>query len=154
MLKEVIDRGNLPDRILPIYDHWTGLIRNGQLPEIGDFSARALKQAMAHSVLTEVVHGEDGSVQDFVFRLIGSFIAERMPQVYVGEHLSSLPEKGPGSQIWSAYEATATSGLPRLVTLPYVSSIGGHSRSDEVFLPLAKTGEARVGYILVGIYLD
>jgi len=153
VLKKEIDRSSLPDTLLQIYDHWHALGAANHLPSITDFNQSDLKDAISQTILTEVLRDGQGKVSDFVFRMIGSYVADRMPQVYTGEALSRLPGKGPGSMIWSAYMATATSAGPVQAVLPYEGGIGGYSQSDEIFLPFARSGQNEINYVLVGLVL-
>jgi len=154
VLKKAIDPNALPVQLVRIYDHWCTLGAGKTLPSITDFNQSDLKDTISHTILTEVLRDGDNHVCDFVFRMIGSYVADRMPQVYTGEALTRLPGKGPGSGIWSAYMDTVTRAAPLQVTLPYEGGIGAYSRSDEIFLPFARSGQDDASYVLVGLVLS
>lgn len=72
----------------------------------------------------------------------------------IGKRLSDLPGKGPGSEIWAAYEALATGQRPLLLRLPYKGPGAGIAETIEILLPLRHDeGTARdPQYVLSGVY--
>lgn len=104
-------------------------------------------------VLTEIHRDAATGAVDFEPVFLGKSVRDRIAQPMVGQRLSTLPGKGPGSGVWAAYEALAMGHGPLLARLPYDGPAAGISETVEVLLPLRPDeGAARAPlYVLAGV---
>lgn len=154
MLTPEFDPEDLPPQLLRTYEEWLRLGTGKPfLPSIDGFRPNNLKDIIPNIVLTEVIWGADNSISDFVIRLSGSFVSTLVNQFYIGEQFSRLPGKGPGSSLWKAFQTTTESARPHRIGLTYEGPLEGYSRSEEIFLPFARTSGHRVDFVLVCIVL-
>ncbi len=122
---------NIQDQIL---QHWKSVAnrRNG-LPSRKDFRL----QDLGKNALDIVVVDIKTDPTDFTYRLIGSNVAENLSENFTGKSLSSIPGKGPKSQIWANMKAARDEKKPLLREAPYVGSNEKQKMLQTLYLPLA-----------------
>jgi len=92
-------------------------------------------------------------VKDFRFRLVGTYIDDRVKDRYTGKTLSQIEGKGSGSDIWNAYSEATSEKKSKVLSLNYIGPADGVKKSWEIFLPFSGKGE-RVDFILVLIQFE
>ncbi|TQV76101.1 PAS domain-containing protein [Denitrobaculum tricleocarpae] len=148
------DPGDLPDRLRQALEHWKRLKGARALPLRSAFDPLDVPSLLPHLLMVEVVRdGQDQPFKDFRFRLVGTYIDDRVKDSYTGKRLSEIEGKGPGSEVWNAYSEVEASGTPKLLSLNYIGPMDGIKKSWEIFLPFSIQGEC-VDFILVLIEFD
>jgi hypothetical protein len=143
------DAENLPDQFQRALSYWREIKGDGPIPYRHDFDPLDIPQLLPHVILTEVVRGKcEDRFEDFRFRLIGSYVDDRVKEKYAGRNLSTIDGKGPGSGIWEAYCEVEKEQTPTIKSFEYLGSAENLKKSWELYLPLSKSGE-RVDFIVV-----
>ena len=143
--------GELPNVLWQLLSYWNNIKGKRLIPSRRDFDPVQIPRLLPHLILVEVIRDTaDFSFQDFRFRLVGSYVDERMRDRYVGRRLSEIEGKGPGTAIWETYQWVERKKMPKSISLNYVGPMNNIKNSQEIFLPLSSNG-SRVDYILVGL---
>lgn len=126
---------NIQDQIL---QHWKSVAgkRNG-LPSRKDFRLQDLGQNALDIVVLDIKE----EPADFTYRLIGSNVAENLSENFTGKSLSSIPGKGPKSQIWANMAAARDEKKPIFREVPYVGPNEKQEMLQTLYLPLASDHE-------------
>lgn len=142
----------LPSGLRELYFSWSAL-KNMQLTRcLSDLDLIRLRENLDRITIIEIKRTLDGHVVDFEFLYVSSGSKTKFNRAPVGQSLSSLAGKGPGSQIWAAFNEVAMRGFPLYVSLPYVGPSAGYLQSKEIFLPLFGT-KSDVNFVLAGVIL-
>lgn len=145
---------SLPDKLLHALKHWIKLKGERVVPLRSMFDPLDVPSLLPHLLMVEVDRGvEDLDVKDFRFRLVGTYIDDRVKESYTGKTLSEIEGKGPGSDIWRAYSGVTTEKKPKVLSLNYIGPADRIKKSWEIFLPFSRKGE-RVDFILVLIQFE
>ena len=132
-----------------VYAYWQRISQDQPAPLTQEFDPLEIRRALPHILLV----GVESAPLDFRFRIIGEYINDRMRASYVDKTLSSIPDKGPGSQIWGQYERCYLECRPLHVRLNYTGPFSYIHASEEIYLPLVDDG-GTVSRILVCITFD
>lgn len=154
------DSARLPDKLLQALEHWKKLKGENVIPLRSMFDPLDVPSLLPHLLMVEVDRGAENpdmlgdlDVKDFRFRLVGTYIDDRVKESYTGKRLSEIEGKGPGSALWNAYSEVASEKKPKVLSLNYIGPADGVKKSWEIFLPLSAQGE-RVDFILVLIEFE
>ena len=174
------DPEGLPDRLLKAFQYWRALKGERELPLRAAFDPLDVPALLPHLLVVEVLRGSqdpdlpapqlpnsqlphsqlphpepssNAEVTDFRFRLVGTYIDDRVKDSYTGRRLSEIEGKGAGSDVWAAYCEVEATGKPKVLSLNYIGPMDGIQKSWEIFLPFSATGE-RVDFILVLIEFE
>ncbi len=150
----------LPDKLRQAFEYWKRLKAARALPLRSAFDPLDVPPLLPHLLMVEVLRsGQDpdlpgsNAVTDFKFRLVGTYIDDRVKESYTGKKLSEIEGKGPGSDVWAAYSEVEATRKPKVLSLNYIGPMDGIQNSWEIFLPFSRTGE-RVDFILVLIEFE
>ena len=163
-IRESYDPASLPDKLAQVLQHWTKLKGERAIPLRSMFDPVDVPSLLPNLLMVEVDRGTGNSnvrdsdvgdlgVKDFRFRLVGTYIDDRVKESYTGKNLSEIEGKGPGSALWRAYDEVARDRKPKVLSLDYIGPADGIKKSREIFLPFSDKGE-RVDYILVLIVFE
>ena len=142
----------LPTPLGPLLHYWDSIKGDRPLPRRCEFDPAAIPRLLQHLILVEVLRDDtDRDVEDFRFRLIGTFVDSRMNQRYTWRRLSQIPGKGRGSKIWNTYEAVEREGQPKVISLDYIGPAERTTGTTELYLPLS-AGGGQVDFIVVGLH--
>lgn len=156
MAADVCDLGDgeLPDRLRSALAYWKQIKGDRLIPYRRDFDPAAVPKLLPHIILTEVVRREvDLAFQDFRFRLIGTYVDDRMKERYSGRKLSEIANKGPGSDIWGVYCLVKREKKPKLARMNYIGPTDNIKSTRELFLPFSNDGE-RVDFVIVVLVFE
>ena len=146
---ETYDLAHLPDKLLRAFEYWKQLKGTRAIPLRSSFDPVEVPALLPHFLMVEVLRGAAGrELRDFRFRLVGTYIDDRVKERYTGKKLSEIEGKGPGSALWRAYSEVEREAKPKVLSLNYVGPTDGIKKSWEIFLPFSNCG-ARVDFILV-----
>jgi hypothetical protein len=102
------------------------------------------------AILAEVFLSDDGRLADVGVVFVSATLRPMVTADITGRTFRELPGKGPGSQIWQAFEACVRERRPVLARLPYVGPDPEVQCVEDLLMPLADaTGSLR--YILSGV---
>ncbi len=148
------DPASLPDKLRQAFEHWIKLKGEKVVPLRSMFDPLDVPSLLPHLLMVEVERdAQDLDVKDFRFRLVGSYIDDRVKDRYTGKKLSQIEGKGPGSDIWNAYSEVTSEKKPKVLSLNYIGPADGVKKSWEIFLPFSAKGE-RADFILVLIQFE
>ena len=146
---EIYDLAHLPDKLRQALEYWKSLKGTRAIPLRSSFDPIDVPALLPHFLMVEVLRCTgDREVRDFRFRLVGTYIDDRVKERYTGKRLSEIEGKGPGSALWRAYGEVERERKPKLLSLNYLGPTDGIKKSWEVFLPFSNSG-TRVDFILV-----
>ena len=128
---EVVLTGNkensemLPEKATPFlhgaWEYWAHISEDGGVPLKANFDPIEVRDIVHQVLLVEVIRNEQSQeIEDFEFRLIGEGIGERMNHRYAHQRLTSIPGKGPDSDIWSAYMQACETRKPVVLRQNYI----------------------------------
>lgn len=113
--------------------YWQGL-RNGRgMPSRADIDPSAIPRLLPHVLLIDVLRDP----LDFHYRLIGTYLDERLKHRYTGRRAREFEEKGPGSKIWESLCRVVEERQPCVHQLPYTGPHDNLKSAEEVILPLS-----------------
>lgn len=107
--------------------------RPDYIPSRSDISPAQYAAHMANVVVFDIL----SEPTDFRYRLFGTHVREHSTEDFTGKNLSTLPGKGPKSQIWQMLDGARTKRVPLYKEVPYVGPSLLVKRSTVLFLPLA-----------------
>jgi len=143
---------NLTSGLRCLYFHWGVAQQKSNLPKLMNIDLSLVQRELDRLVVTEVLRDVLGQIEDFRFLFVATANEKQICEPVRGYRLSRLPGKGPGSQMWAAYQAICDRGIPLRVSLPYVGDIPGIKITEELFLPLSSDGET-LDLIINGVIL-
>lgn len=112
--------------------YWHALRGERPLPARSDLNPASIIGILPHVMLIEVL--EDPI--DFRYRLIGTYIDERLSQRYTGRRAREFADKGPGSRLWEQLCRVVEERRPVVSTLRYTGPDQRFKAAEEVMLPL------------------
>lgn len=124
------------------YAAWLRLRGAAAMPRREAFSPAAIGPWLGWVIWFEVQRDP----LDFLYRVMGDSIRERVKRNVVGLKMSALAHQAPGSTIWSHYRQVAETGLPLQSWLPYEGGDILVERVNHLLLPWGDEG--RVSNIL------
>ncbi|CUH79046.1 hypothetical protein [Tropicibacter naphthalenivorans] len=143
---------DLPEAHRHLLYRWMASSGARGLPLLDDFQHGATLDSSKNFVFTEIHDGPGGL--DFELMYIGPNVRAFTSPKLEGKRLSNMPGKGPGSQLWAAYEALFRKACPLYVSLPYVGPLPGYVSTQELFLPLGDGKSSHPRYALALVALD
>ncbi len=145
------DAGTLPELLKQLLHYWRSIKGSRAVPSRRDFDPIDIPKLLPHVILVEVLRdATQRHFEDFRFRLIGTYVEDRMRDRYTGLRLSEIKGKGPGSKVWETYTAVRQEKRPKMITQNYIGPMDNIKGTQEIFLPLSSNG-SRVDFILVGL---
>ena len=141
----------LPALLRQLLSYWNSIKGVRAVPSRKNFDPLDIPRLLPHVILVEVLRDDlHQSFEDFRFRLIGTYVEDRLRDRYTGRRLSQIDGKGPGSKVWETYVAVEHDKKPKVITQNYVGPQDNIKGTQEIFLPLSSNGN-RVDFILVGL---
>lgn len=148
------DLGRLPDPLPEALRYWTKIKGERRMPRRCDFDPVDVPRLLPHVILTEVLRtGDERRFEDYRFRVIGTYIDERLRRRYTGRRLSELDGKGPGSKVWAAYGDVRAEMAPMVRSLDYVGPMENLKQTRELYLPLSDSDQ-RVDFVVVVLVFE
>ena len=78
---------------------------------------------------------------DFRYRLLGTEVVAISRRDWTGLRLSEIPDKGPGTVVWSNYETVVATRAPFSRVPPYVGPQDRMRGCENLLMPLSEDGE-------------
>lgn len=131
------------------YTYWLSKCSNGALPRWSDFDPADIKPLLPNIVVTHVL----SDPRDFVEKITGERIIERSSINSAGKKWSSIPGRGPESEIWKVFSSIVDEKRPILNHIPYVGPHNEFMGIETVCCPISEDGMtvdrivAFVGYV-------
>ncbi|WP_136440124.1 hypothetical protein [Pacificoceanicola onchidii] len=146
---------DIPAPLRHLYFQWTALKQPGRIPELSQIKFDVLLEEDHALVVAEVVRDEDGNAIDFVVIFVGAAVSRASQSNIVGQRLSEVPGKGPGSNIWDLYQVMASQRDPVLAALDYVGPNPEFHSTRQILCPLrGEDGTQTVQFILADVMLS
>ncbi|MDF1749061.1 MAG: hypothetical protein P1V34_09335 [Alphaproteobacteria bacterium] len=135
-----ISSSNLPIESIEAFDQafdfWTSLKGATTFPLKSAIDITRIPKLIPNLVLFEIVTNP----LDFRYKLIGEQVREKLSPGTLGKTLRELPNKGPGSNIWTIYETVYETGIPRYGHLNYTGHDTDITDVLNLSLPFSSTG--------------
>ncbi|MFW2541061.1 hypothetical protein ACN2XU_00365 [Primorskyibacter sp. 2E107] len=145
---------DIPPPLRSLYFQWLSLSGPDSLPALSDIDIRMLSEETHSIVLSEIIRSPDDAVEDFEVIFVGATLRRVSRESFAGALLSTLPGKGPGSEIWALYSRMASQRAPLLAALPYLGPSKDYQSTREILMPVCGTGRPDVPqYVLTDVVL-
>lgn len=128
-------RGDVTRRAL---DYWLSTRSERIWPRREDFDPAAVKTILPYLAILSV-HRDP---LDFVYRLTGTEIDDRMGRNMKGLRVCELPHQRAPSALWNTLRETAESGLPQAGPMTYADARGTFRPCEVIGLPYSTHGQS------------
>ena len=112
--------------------YWHALRGERPIPARSDFDPASITGILPHVMLIEVLNDPI----DFRYRLIGTYVDERLRERYTGRRAREFADKGPGSRLWEQLCRVVEERRPVVSRLRYTGPDDRFKAAEEVMLPL------------------
>ncbi len=116
--------------------YWQRIRGARLMPARRDLDPAQITGILPHVMLIQVLRDPI----DFRYRLMGTYLDDRLAQRYTGRRAREFEDKGPGSALWERLCEVVESRSPVACTLPYTGPDTRLRSAEEVMLPLSEDG--------------
>jgi len=136
-------------RLREIFDFWAERCGGRAMPLRQDIDPIDMRPWLPHLLLADIL----GDEHDLRFRVIGTWIANRVGRDDSGKTMREIGLNGPRQHILDSYLKVAESGLPHRSAGAFYdrSQVRDYLQAERLLLPVSRTGSG-CDIVLSGIY--